>query len=77
MLATHHATREMVTVLVYPRIYARRVAKPQKLIEKGIYAALKEGSDLGLTAGSPELKVCRLGLIRNPVDSQGETLLSV
>ena len=77
MLATHHATREMVTVLAYPRIYARRVAKLQKLIEKEIYAALKEGSDLVLTAGSPELKVCRLVLIRNPVDSQGETLLSV
>ena len=77
MLATHHATREMVTVLVFPRIYARRVAKLQKLIEMGIYAALKEESDLVFTTGSQELKVCRLVLIRNPVDSQGETLLSV
>ena len=77
MLATHHATREMVIMLVDPQIYARKVAKLQKPIEKGIYEVLREVPDLVLMVGSPKLKVCRLVLIRNPVDSQGETLLSV
>ena len=77
MLATHHATREMVIMLVDPQIYARKVAKLQKPIEKGIFEALKEGFGLVLMAGSLKLKVCRLVLIRNLVDSQGETLLLV
>ena len=77
MRAMHHATREMVIMSVYPRICAQRVAKLQKPFEKGIYEAWREGSGLVLTAGSPELKVCRLVLIRNPMDSQEETLLSV
>jgi hypothetical protein len=46
MLETHHATREMVTMSVYPRIYAQKVAKHQKPIEKGIYEALREGFGL-------------------------------
>ena len=77
MLGTHHATREMVIVLVYPQICAQRVAELPKPIEKGIYEALSEVSGLVLTAESPKLRVCRLVSIRNPVDSQGETLLSV
>jgi hypothetical protein len=77
MLAMHHAKREMVTMLVYPRIYAQRVAELQKPTEKGIYEALKEGFDLVLMAVSPRLRVCRLVLIRNLMDLQGESLLSV
>jgi hypothetical protein len=77
MLGTHHATREMAIVLVYPRICAQRVAELPKPIEKGIYEVLREVPDLVLMVGSPKLKVCRLVLIRSPMDSRGETLLPV
>jgi hypothetical protein len=77
MLATHHATREMVIMSVYPQIYAQRVAKLQKPIEKGIYEGLMEGFGSVLTAVSPKLRVCRLVLNRNLVDSQAAIPLSV
>ena len=77
MLAMHRAMMEMVTMLVCPRIYAQRVAKLQTPTEKGIYEVLKEDHGPVLTAVSPEPIVCRLVLIRNLVDSQGEILLSV
>ena len=74
-LASHHAMKEMVTMLACLQICAQKVAKLQRPTWTGIYEASRGDLALVSTAGSLVLTVYHRVLIQSLGDSQVETSL--